>query len=93
MQPDSPLKVVVMVVSRRLLFTGWISKPNRWPCFHAHETWNSFGQSVHLITAPSTSPHKQHFFAKELERVQGEAQRTYCDPAMPRDSAQTFDQA
>lgn len=60
MQPDSPLKVVMIVVSLRLLLTGWISNPNLCPCFHAQEAWNSLLQSLQRITAPSGSLHRQH---------------------------------
>lgn len=40
--------------------TGCISNPNLSPCFHAHEEWNSLGQSLQRITAPSLSLHREH---------------------------------
>ena len=50
----------------RAELTGWISKPNLWPFFHAQDAWYSLVQSAHLMTAPPASPHKLHRYWTQL---------------------------
>jgi len=55
MFPESPFQFTIVVWSRLLGLTVWISKPNLWPAAQAQETWNSLEQSQQRTTAPPLS--------------------------------------
>jgi len=55
MFPESPFQFTIVVWSRLLGLTAWISNPNLWPAVQAQETWNSLEQSQQRTTAPPLS--------------------------------------